>query len=728
MPEARVIQMRRKPLAIGPSALRVIEDAPLDLCLAVIAHQDGENEPALDLLTPVTNPDDRTGIIQGLSRFDREELRPLEERCQRILKLAEGRGVASLDTIVDECLGEEEASLYAAQPDPLCRSIWTYLNFLEVFEDAESFHVARQFRDYGKLYDALEVDLEAALLINASSVNEAALALKMTEILELKTNCSVRAVNLPAAEKHPASIMLVVRHGGPLSSVHDHRKDGRRGTIYFRPSNEAILIYTPTTKQIEICAESADVRQKVSRCFAETVLGQDVSRKPLTWKHYDLSRFAESLALDLPEIAGFTILLAKVLETEVRLGGWSRRLSLKVTVDDEIDEVASRYLGASSVFARADGFSRISIAVRYHASGETHEQTLNITIAGGKSCNLPSNKDPKQRRLGFALLESWGVLHTLRQMNAAEVRRLFPKLIQLFDRAEKDVSGALLQHLGLEPTLLIERGLIERRGRQDIFLDDAGEEARVSPSSTPGMVSATGAFGESLGEHSATDFDLYRLNAEWLRETVLALLKPLLTTRSINVIDDDLMLLGAMRIDDANVPVYFARRLDNGKNVNRIDLLLRGRSTSGFGIVFSASREMPSCLGPNVVLSVLSHLSDNDDEPVLSREGIELAFRSGRNFAIGGAAPIVLRRSAQTATLHIPGKPPMPLIAANQIQFFERLVAAYNVGSPDMKAGALLEGTGCRSPQQAFRRDRWLSMLGVYITKGVRRGYWRLAA
>jgi hypothetical protein len=54
------------------------------------------------------------------------------------------------------------------------------------------------------------------------------------------------------------------------------------------------------------------------------------------------------------------------------------------------------------------------------------------------------------------------------------------------------------------------------------------------------MVNATGAFGESLGEHPAADFDLYRLNADWLRETVLALLKPVLTTRSINVIDEDL--------------------------------------------------------------------------------------------------------------------------------------------------------------------------------------------
>ncbi|MEH0072889.1 hypothetical protein V6L77_26000 [Pannonibacter sp. Pt2-lr] len=58
--------------------------------------------------------------------------------------------------------------------------------------------------------------------------------------------------------------MLIVRHGGPLSSVHDHRDDGRRGTIYYRPPNEATLIYTPAIRQIEVCADSPVVRQAVS--------------------------------------------------------------------------------------------------------------------------------------------------------------------------------------------------------------------------------------------------------------------------------------------------------------------------------------------------------------------------------------------------------------------------------------------------------------------------------
>ncbi len=97
---------------------------------------------------------------------------------------------------------------------------------------------------------------------------KSALATKITKVLELKTNCTVKALDLPATSAHPASIMLIVRHGGPLSSVYDHRDDGRRGTIYYRPPNEATLIYTPSMRQIEVCADSPVVRQEVAGAFA----------------------------------------------------------------------------------------------------------------------------------------------------------------------------------------------------------------------------------------------------------------------------------------------------------------------------------------------------------------------------------------------------------------------------------------------------------------------------
>lgn len=729
--------MPRQSCPIGPNTLRLIEDARVDLLRAVLAAQEGQNEPKFELPSDVPDPNDddavhayRQKIIAVLSEFDHDELRPAEQRSRRIRALADGKGETSLTTIVEQQLDDKKSQEFDRQPDQLCRSIWTYLNSRETFEDAESFHFARQFRDHGKLYDAFEVELENHVAIDAAAIDEATLATKIKQILELKPeiSCTVKALDLPATETHPASIMLIVRHGGPLSSVYDHRQDGRRGTIYYRPPNEATLIYTPSLRQIEVCADSPVVRQTVSDSFAAVALGHDVSQKPLTWKRYNLSRFRTSLLLQLPEIEGYEFKFVRVVEAEIRLGIWRRKLQLKVTVEDDIEEVADQYLGASNIFRRAEAFSRIAIAVAYNRVGDEKERTLNITIAGTKSCNLQSKTDPEERSLGFALLKEWGILSAFRQLAPDDLRAIFPQLVQLHDRVEDEVSGGYLLELGLDPARLIEGGLLERRNRQDVVLidDDLDGEGAIKPSATEGMVQTVGPFGEDAGKRPASDVEMYAINAQWLHETLMRLMKPLLSKRATQIVDQDLTLLGAMQIDGAEVPVYFARRLNDPKIAQRLDLALRARNTAGVGIILAASEERPSYLGPNVVVPLLSHLASADEEILFARDGLELAYRNGLSLARGGVSPRVVRTGAQSGTLFIPGKEPLHLAGNDQLAIFERLVVAAEKGSPDIQVKALMNGFESRSPQQAFRKDTWGSILNVYISKGAKRGYWRL--
>lgn len=728
--------MAGKAIPIGPHVLALIEDARIDLARAALTVREGDNEPELRLPDVPDQVDDdaveafRRNLVRALSEFDPDQLRPVEQRSSRIRTLADGRGATSLATIVAQQLNADQSEHFEGQPDGLCRSLWVYLNARDTFEDAESFHFVRQFRDHGKLYDAFEVEPESPVALDAAAVDEAALAIRIREILDLKPeiSCTVKALNLPATEKHPASIMLIVRHGGPLSSVYDHRKDGRRRTIYYRPPNEATLIYTPALRQIEVCADSPRVRQSVSDSFAEIALRQDVSQKPLTWKRYNLSRFRTSLLLQPPEIQGYEFEFARVLEAEVRLGIWKRKLQLKVTVEDDIQEVADRYLGANNIFRRAEAFSRIAIAVAYNRAGEETERTLNITIAGTKSCNLQSKTDPEERSLGFALLQGWGILSAFRQIAADDLRAIFSQLLQLYDRVEDQVSGAYLLELGLDAPRLIQGGLLERRDRQDVVLvedNDIEVEGTISPSATPGMVRTVGLFGEDAGRRPVSDVEMYAINAQWLHETLLGLLKPILSTRATVNVDPDLTLLGSLKIDGTEVPVYFGRRLGDPKTAQRLDLALRSRSTAGVGIVLAASTGVPTCLGPNVVAPLLTNLS-LADESGLARDRLELAFRSNRSLAHGGDVPQVIRTGTQSGTLYVPGKDPLHLAGNEQLKIFERLVTAVVAGSPDVQVKDLMSGFDARSPQQAFRRETWESIINVYVSRGAKRGYWRL--
>jgi len=726
----------RRKNSVGPSTLSVIDDARVDLALALLSLREGDTEPNIALPGLPSELDDqdqinslRRSLMDALSPFDHDELQPLEQRCRRVCRLADGKGPSSLEMIADRQFDDGRRQEFMSQPDRLCRSIWAYLNERDAFEDAESFHFARQFREHGRLYDAFEVDLGAPVTLDAASIDAAVLADRVTKTLKLKTACTVKAIDLPATAAHPASIMIIVRHGGPLSSVHDHKNDGRRGTIYYRPPNEATLIYTPSMRQIEVCADSPVVRQTVSDSFAEVALGHDVSQKPLTWKHYNLLRFRSSLRLEPPIVDGYEIKFARVLEAEVRLGAWRRKLLLKVTVDDDIEEVADQYLGARNVFRRAEALSRIGVAVAYNRVGDERERTLNITISGTQRCNLQSNKDPDERSLGFALLKEWGILSAFRQIDADDLRSMFIQLLKLHDRADDEVGGAYLHELGLDPYRLVQGGLLQRRDRQDVVLiedDELDGEGDVKPSATRGMVRLMGPFGEDAGKRPAFHFDKYSINAQWLHETLLQLMKPLLSKRAPQILDADLTLLGRMQINGAEVPVYFGRRLDDHKIAARLDLLLRARNNEGVGIVLAASAEMPGCLGPNVVVPLLSNMSAKDEEFVLSRDGLELAYRNSFLLASGGSTPQVVRSGDQSGTLYVPGKDPLHLGGNDQLTIFERLVAARRKGSPDVQVKDLMEGFVSRSPQQVFEKVMWKSILDVYISKGAKRGYWRL--
>lgn len=136
---------------------------------------------------------------------------------------------------------------------------------------------------------------------------------------------------------------------------------------------------------------------------------------------------------------------------------------------------------------------------------------------------------------------------------------------------------------------------------------------------------------------------------------------------------------------------------------------------------------MPAYLGPNVVVPILSNLSPVGEDLVIARDGLELAYRSNLTLARGGAIPQVLRSGTQSASLHIPGKDPLTLTGADQIKIFERLVSTHKAGSPDVQVKVLMDGLGSRSPQNAFRSEAWKSIDDIYITKGGKRGYWRLA-
>ncbi|WP_217127093.1 hypothetical protein [Hydrogenophilus thiooxidans] len=437
----------------------------------------------------------RAQLLDIASALKPDAAVPLDRHAHRILTLAEGRGVETVTRVAAKLFEQVHIDAFAAQLDDLGRSLWLYQHQSLLFDEAENLFYADHYRNFGRMYEAFELDANAKVDFVWDDAVKAALEEQIQERLELTGRCTVTHLQVDkkdAAGQEIPQHLLIVRHGGPLSSVAEYQEaDGSRQERYYRPLNEATLLFSPDEGVIEVFSASPSVRQQVAGCFAETGLKLDLSGKPLTLKQYNMGRFLDSLRLTPPRVDGFDIEHVAVVEVDARPDNYKHRASLKVTADDDIEEVAESLFGKDHLFSRAACISRVVISVRYTQHGSDKTKTLNITLSDPNRCNLRSNRDPVQRELGYALLAAWDILRPVQLLTREHARALFATLLPLYDQTEREVPGQFFLVRGIDPQALEHVGFLERRSRQQTLLIDIDEqvhEVTVRASGKPGFI------------------------------------------------------------------------------------------------------------------------------------------------------------------------------------------------------------------------------------------------
>lgn len=716
--------MHRKYNRLGRETLEVAETIFLPLFQQILKLvDDGFAELVVEWPSDLLEDNVRIQVLDLLDQYSVEQLQPIEDRCRRIRQLAADKGPSSLSHVTAQRLAHDEIEELETQLDALCKSAWVFLNHPATFADAEAFHGARQYRDLGKMYDAFEVEPSGTVGGKAAQISENDLASLLTAKLELPSRVVIRTLDLVPTDNHAASVLVIVRHAGPLSSVLNHKENGLRSPIYYRPPNEATLIWTPSENTIEICGPSPQVRRAVAEGFAQVVFKTDLSTKPLTWRYYDLSRFHKSLKLLPPVWDDVEILATKVIAVEMRLGNWSRRLSLKVTIDDDIEQVAQSFLGGSKFLKRAEGFSLLTVAVKYKRRGEKRERTMEISF-GDRRSNLQSKTDAGQRELGHRLLQHWGILNKLQPLQFSEIIEILPNLLALHDVVNDAVSGGRLRTMGLDPKRLIDAGVIAHRNRSRMVLLDEGDEALIEIGPREGEMLATDQFEEVSASLGVDDTSEYEIKRDWLEEIVINALRPFVGKGPVERLSDNLGYFGKLTADGGNVPVYLVRCLDQMDALQSADLILRSRQDGGVGVVLAATETPLTHLGPNVVVPLPSVLAGTGlDDDAVSR--ILDRHKTGRWLALGGAEVALMTFGPQLAMLYIPSKVPLAISGAKQARVMERLVAAHKSGAPGAQTGHLVEGTGVKSPSDAWKSTVRSSVVGVYF-EHAGRNLWRL--
>lgn len=628
--------------------------------------------------------DARKVVFHAVSETKPEVTLPVETEAQRVLLLTEGKGPSALKMIAGQKLSNEEYDAAFAQRGELAVALHIHALHRRVFDDAVSFRNARLWRD-GKLYSAFDVELDHPRTLDAAAIPRDKLLFAVKKRLQLPVDCGLSIVDLPESESYKASVLVIVRIPKDITGIAEHMDNGGRRLRFLRPQKEVLLIYTPAEQRIEICADTAPERALVSECFAIEVLGHDVSSKPLTWVNYDLSQFFRTLTLDPPTVSSFLVEKTALVEIEVRLARWQQRLRLTVPFGDEIEKTAQSYLAPARVLQRASGISRAVIAVRYRRQEADPPSVLEITISDRNRCNLLSNPDPEIRRLGRTLLTEWKIQHPFRDLSKGELGDFLPLLLELHDEDADTVPATFFSERNSDPDRLVEAKLIVRKGVEDVVIENDDED--LPP---------------------AKDRTHYAISAEWLEQRIIEAFQTVLAIQGKQEISPRLFFIGSMSIDERQVPCYLARGLADKKWFVDAEVHLRARSGSGPGIVFCGKDPGWKCIAPNLIMTLPRASGGAAAFASVDRAFIETFFRSNLGLALGGTAlTLIENEDGESGTLHVPGKPALPLFSEQQVRCFRLLVEAKNKGLPGVKTRDLIAGSKSTGIQQMLGTKRW---------------------
>lgn len=227
--------MARRRTNFGPNLTRVIGNLPSDILRRFLSSHE---TPDANLLLPpvpwddVSEEDDKANLAAFLMGQDNDILTELDQICASLLEMSEDKGHTSLETVSRKRLSNVDFDTFEEQPDPLRKSIWVQMHFPDVFQDAGSFYAARRYRDHRKMYASFEVDQSKDVPLSADKVAVADLCNMLDQKLQLKAKSSAAVIDLPQTADYPPSVMVAIRHPGALSSIKDHREDGRWHTYY----------------------------------------------------------------------------------------------------------------------------------------------------------------------------------------------------------------------------------------------------------------------------------------------------------------------------------------------------------------------------------------------------------------------------------------------------------------------------------------------------------------
>lgn len=709
----------------APELSRLFAEAPTDLMSQFLSHERfSEFMPAAVSSVPSDEGEQerRDALKTLISNLGDDRTRLIEAEALRVM--------AMTDLVPDRMLrrlGEDTRfrakALLGEQRDSVARGLWAYLEAMPLFEAAERAMQVRIYREFDKLYEAWQID--ASIPLTSEIIDEDALANEIAERLQHEDGCKVEAVDLPSDDGWGGEVLVAVTFFGAYTSQKRVRPDKTTDILYFRPPDELLLVYSPIRQRIEVCSRDPTERRLVANIFATDTLKHDVSNKPLTQKTYSLARFRGSLKLPIPDREAHRVQRACITEVQVALGDWSRKITLSVAPEDDIDAIARSVFGTIIPKSGGGYVTKVRFHIE-HLDGSGRKGTLKFDVFGRNKSNIQGERNPAKRALGYDLLEAWGVLERVGDLSKPQRKEKLPQLLALYDFTEEKASGQTLDELGIAAGELTDAGFLTRKGWSDVILFEDAELGEVvhdvEVDGGGDQATLTLTEGGSGPRIPVADVLQYEIRFDYLRDALRDVLKPSGIRGRLREVASHIHQLGTAQMGMSAVPIYLARGLADDKLLEVTDRLIRGEGNHFRGILFVPQEVRFPYIGCHVVLSMKDHT--DIDTGLIDAEAVRLAYEAAIDPAARGAAIHFRKQGDGAAQITVPGQDPRIITGSKKVRLFERLYLAHRDREPGVKLEFLKQYAGFSQLPQLFGAE-WKEIKDHYLYSP-RRAYWAL--
>lgn len=662
-------------------------------------------------------------LLEHIKHLRKEQRDCAEREALRIMRLTSPRGSAILSTVADQLNDSDLQNEFLAQHGgEIGRAIWMRTHSddtARLFDVAESILNTNDIRGNKHLYDSFDVpcdDDPPPFIWNDRVKKE--LETQLTKAMQLAEPCEL--VYVPMLDPEINGIgktvhFLVVRFAGDQVSAIQMVNRNRKSFFYF-PARDATLVYSGHRKVVEVYASTLSTRAPLADVLSKHGFKMPLSNRPLNRSRYDLSPFARPLKDVKPQIDGAKVERLYLTEAKALLHHATDAVTLHIDSGVDLqDVIGGRWSGHP--FSEPSAILGVTLVAELILEGDVVETPLSIVLAEPGRCSLQGERDPRMRRIGTQLLETLGVLKPLHAGSGIDDPSFIKEVARLLEYATNPMDGFALAHLNINIDRFADEGILIEADRITEKVVESAEAERfqvklercVDPNQVHYVDPLTGNDIILPDKHARR----WKVDLNWLQEEIITALGTSLRGLRVKCLDDEPVLLGEIDIDGHPVALYFASKLSDARRYAKVDAALRLQSRTVPGIVLTTAAVSFSFAATNIIIAIEDVLAMDASGSVIDLARLKVAYRHGQLAAMGGTSVrLNVSSDGQSAVLQIPGKAPWRITGAGKIPVLQRLVDAFNAGTPHVNTKILMADTNCTSPANLFsKKSPWREYL-----------------